>query len=551
MGTRRTTPRRLGRAATAAVAVTALAAAAAVADPPSAQDGFRTSVKPYARGLAGSGWETVPILSAADRVPETGAQEGVLYRMVGIPDGLGAYRVDADGNWQHGPGASIGHGHDDGLVKVLMNHEIAQADVSEPRVGRPKQRGAFVSEYTLNDDGEVLSGRRAFDRVYQDQAFVGPAAEVGNATPAFARFCSGGIAGPDVGFDRPMFFTGEEVQLRRPQITFDPRGSQTVVVYDGEAHALSGFGRFPRENSVVVPDTGDKTIVFTTEDGPTIPDSQLYMYVGDKDHSSDDPLVRNGLVGGKLYVLAADDGTSTENELLQGDSIPGHFEEIAGADQMSDLELEVAADAAHALGFVRIEDAVVGPRKNVLRFVTTGNQAVESANPHVNELGRLYKLRFHRSRPLDQVTLTQSYNADQVSELGQPDGPLSPDNVDVGQGYVAINEDGHAGSEDDMLARDRDGSIWMLPIGSTGDPTTFTRAAELVGRSEGGRDNIRTPVPGTWETSGIIDTRDVLGDGTWLFDVQAPTPSQPPEGRTTTVTDGQLLLLRRTEAGSE
>jgi hypothetical protein len=272
MRTRHTTAPRFGRAITAAVAVTALAAAAAFADPPSGEDGFRTSVKPYARGVPGSGWQTVPLLSAADRVPETGAQDGEQYRMVGIPDGLGAYRADADGNWQRGRGKAIGHGHDDDFVKVLMNHEIAQADVSEPRVGRPKQRGAFVSEYTLNDDGEVLSGKRAFDRVYQDQELVGPAAAVGNTTPAFARFCSGFMGGPEVGLDRPMFFTGEEVQLRRPQITFDPRGSQTVVVYDGEAHALSGFGRFPRENSIVVPNTGDKTVVFTTEDGPTTPD---------------------------------------------------------------------------------------------------------------------------------------------------------------------------------------------------------------------------------------------------------------------------------------
>ena len=107
--------------------------------------------------------------------------------------------------------------------------------------------------------------------------------------------------------------------------------------------------------------------------------------------------------------------------------------------------------------------------------------------------------------------------------------------------FVAINEDGTAGSaadgttgsRDDMDRRNRDGSIWMLPLASPGNPATFARVAELVGRSEGGRDNIPTVDErgnraGVWETSGIVDARRAFGRSTFLFDVQAHPPTTPP-----------------------
>jgi hypothetical protein len=49
--------------------------------------------------------------------------------------------------------------------------------------------------------------------------------------------------------------------------------------------------------------------------------------------------------------------------------------------------------------------------------------------------------------------------------------------------------------------------------------------------------------PGIWETSGITDTSDVFGNGTWIFDVQAHPPTIAPG--VNTWEDGQLLLLTR------
>ncbi len=48
---------------------------------------------------------------------------------------------------------------------------------------------------------------------------------------------------------------------------------------------------------------------------------------------------------------------------------------------------------------------------------------------------------------------------------------------------------------------------------------------------------------GVWETSGIIDTAALFGAGSWLFDVQAHSPTTAPTPNT--VEDGQLLLLTK------
>jgi hypothetical protein len=159
--------------------------------------------------------------------------------------------------------------------------------------------------------------------------------------------------------------------------------------------------------------------------------------------------------------------------------------------------------------------------------------------------------------------MTQTYNADQLTPA--QDGPLSPDNLDVTKRFVIVNEDGTSGSppadgttgsRDDMDRRNRDGSIWIVPRSTPGDPATFTRVAELVGRAEGGRDNVLTIDEnarrgGVWETSGIIDSSRAFGAGTFLFDVQAHAPTTPPGGRPVTVEDGQLMILRRASGGGE
>ena len=224
-----------------------------------------TSVKPYVKPVGGA-YEIRPLFSADDKVPLLGGAPGQQYRMVGIPDGLGA------------------HKNPDGTSTLYMNHEFGFAAQSEPVVGGPKNRGAIVSRWILDGDGDPLAGRRAYDSIYEEDTFLGPAPEVGNEAQMpsqFARFCSAFLAGPKHGFDRRIYLTNEEDATSS---TFDAKGGVSVAIFDNELHTLPDLGHYSKENSVVQPGHGGRTVIFPTEDGPPTLDNQLYMYVGTKDH---------------------------------------------------------------------------------------------------------------------------------------------------------------------------------------------------------------------------------------------------------------------------
>jgi hypothetical protein len=121
------------------------------------------------------------------------------------------------------------------------------------------------------------------------------------------------------------------------------------------------------------------------------------------------------------------------------------------------------------------------------------------------------------------------------------DTAISPDNVDTQAGWLMVQEDGTTPSRLVMAAKGRDGSIWRFPINADGLVAAPDRLVELT---PPGRDGVAVG-PGIWETSGIIDSSRVLGRGTWIYDVQAHSPTVPPDAATQNE-DGQLLLLRPT-----
>jgi hypothetical protein len=483
-----------------------------------------TAVKPYVVPI-GSTYTVTPLFSADDKLPLLGGGPGQQYRMVGIPDGLGA------------------HPNGDGTSTLFMNHELTNTTLSEPIVGGPKNRGAYVSQWILDADGDPIAGRRAYDRVFQEDILVGPAPDATNMTRALARFCSGFLAGPQNGFDRWIYLTNEEEGTAAN--TFDGRGGQSVAIFDNELHTLPGLGRFSKENTVVQRHQATRAVIFSFEDGPAVLDNQLYMYVGNKDRSANaSALERNGLVGGTLYVFRSNDLSRNSERTFVTGTVTGEWVAIPGAENMSDVELEAAADAANAMTFIRPEDGAFNPNnRDELFWVTTGSSS--GADNGVNELGRLYSLRLHPGNPLKDATLTIVYNADLVV-AGGGDIAVSPDNIDVSDRYLMINEDGTTESRAVMAAKDRDGSVWRFdlvkgPTGAVGvDVSTATRVAEL---DPPGRDGI--PVgPGVWETSGIIDASALFGADTWLSDVQAHPPTTAPGGPTVTVEDGQLFVMR-------
>ena len=156
------------RAVLATVGTVALVAAAATAA--AIQD-----VKEYAVGIAG-GYETKALLSTGDTVPET-SDPSREYQMVGIPDGLGAYRA------RHG-------------TTAVHEPRARQATRRSRSSARPLNRGAIVSKF-------VARPRRRRDlrptaRTTGSSRRTSSSARrrrLGNTTRAFGRFCSGSIAG--------------------------------------------------------------------------------------------------------------------------------------------------------------------------------------------------------------------------------------------------------------------------------------------------------------------------------------------------------------------
>jgi Alkaline phosphatase PhoX len=514
----------LRRRALPLLAATALAVAVSTAVGVAAIN----DVKRYTVPVPGSGYETKRLLSVGDTVPLTGNPSRE-YQMVGIPDGTGAHR------------------NHNGTRTILMNHELPVSPTvatSRPIIGDPLNRGAIVSKLIVDRQGNVLSGDRAYDVVYdQSQAnpVPQPPPDLSNSTRPFSRFCSATLVGPSDGFDRWIYMPNEEEGTEAN--TFDQKGGVAVAIFDNELHTLPKMGRFAWENTVPQPNHGPRTVVMGLEDGPfqvdpAVENSQVYMYVGEKERGPGvSVLNRNGLDNGLLYVLAPVD-PAQRLESSFGDesgSIPVKWVLVPNADSTTEAQLEAASDAAGAINFARPEDGAFNKRnENQFFFVTTGGLTGG------NELGRLYSLNIDRKDPTAQGALQVVYEADDVIAAGG-DTAISPDNVDTSKDYLMINEDGTTESRLVMGAKGRDGSIWRFEItgGSVGvSASSATRIAELdpPGQAGGG------PVgPGIWETSGITDTSHVFGKGTWIFDVQAHQPTIAPG--VNTWEDGQLLML--------
>jgi len=466
--------------------------------------GFTTSIKPYAVSVSAE-YILKPIISVGDRVPLT-SDPSKLFQMIGIPDGLGAYRIPG--------GASV----------IYMNVEDATNALSEPIIGAARYRGAFVSTFYLNAAAEVLSGEPAYDVIVDPAGNEVPPARVGNSTPAFVRLCSGSLSWLDAGFDRPIYFCGEE---NAAPGTFDGKGGLALAIFDKKAYTLPHLGHFSRENTLVRPHPTPETVMILMEDGAAA-DSQLYMYVAQKDFTPGaSPLARNGLVGGKFYVLAANTpGVTTEANFVSG-SLGVHWVEITGVASMNEAQLEAAADAASGFGFIKSEDGAWSKHeKNEFFFNSTGGLPG-------NLYGRTYRLNLNEDDITGPGTLTVLYNADTVIAAGG-DIALTPDNMDASKDYLMVCEDGAGPTRALMAQKNRDGLIWRYDLKNN------YAATPVVMLNAPGRDGMAVG-PGIWETSGIIDAEHLFGRNSWLFNVQAHPPTATPLANT--VEDGQLMLL--------
>lgn len=227
------------------IGLLSLAAAAAFASLPGAsandQTGPSSSASPYVV-RAVPGVVTRSILTVGDAAGVK--PDGTPYRMVGIPDGLGAFD------------------NGDGTFTVLMNHELgATAGV----VRAHGARGAFVSKWTIRKgDLGVLRGEDLIRNIATWNSTAGsynaPAKGV-----ALGRLCPANLpdesaffnAASGLGYDGRLFMDGEEN---------GSEGRAFAHALDGTSYELPRLGKFNWENSVANPSTGDRTVVAGTDD---------------------------------------------------------------------------------------------------------------------------------------------------------------------------------------------------------------------------------------------------------------------------------------------
>jgi len=479
-----------------------------------AQRASITAVRPYA--LPSTNGVAIQAILTAGEAAENG------YRMVGIPDGLGA----------------LGNGQ---TFTLFMNHEITTTTGSSgPGIVRAHgSSGAFVSKWTIERRTlRVLAGEDMTPSPSLVQQWDPAGQKYFSGTTAWGRLCSADL--PDEralrflnrGTTERIFFDGEEVNFGRAWARI------ATGDHAGEAWELPRLGKMSFENVVACPHGRGKTIVACFDDGnlntaaPASDNpSEVYIYVGTKQTEGNE-IERAGLTNGKLYgVRVRREGTivtEESNDFGLGTTSTGFvgtgtFElvELGNAgdvSSLSGLQLEQDSMSKDVFRMLRPEDGAWDPRGSegdALYFVTTAN-----INPLMNS--RLWRLQF--------TDISQPELGGQIDILLTNTPGRMFDNITIDRlGRVLIQEDT---GNNPWVAK-----IWVYGIGNGSltevahhDPELFepgVNPALFITQDE--------------ESSGIIDAAHIFGQGYFLFDVQShkSVVSTDPE----VVEDGQLLAM--------
>lgn len=441
------------------------------------------------------------------------------YRMVGIPDGLGAFNSGK------------------GIFTLLMNHETTAA---RPGIIRAHgSNGAFVSKWTIDRKTlKVLTGEDLTPSPNHVYLWDPVHEEFTQGTTQWQRLCSADLPAKsalfadDRGTPDRIFFDGEEVTD-----TASARAWARIVTgpHAGEAWQLPRFGRMPYENVVACPHAQNKTIVVLLDDGDLSTAAtttgfpcEVYVYIGRKVRQGH-PIEQTGLTNGALYgvkISVEDTPVPEESDLFglgttsTGFIGAGRFS-LYNLGDVSNLNIRQFSDHTQDAGVARlerVEDGAWDPRKkhkNDFYFVTTGNIA-----PADHHNSRLWRLRFDNiEHPEKGGTIEILLKGDEGHEM--------LDNV-------TIDHHGRILMDEDPGNNPRVSKVWLYSI-ATGeliqvaqhnpkffDPTILN---SFITQDE--------------ESSGIIDAEHVLGRGWFFLDVQAHQVSSDTE----LVEGGQLLAM--------
>lgn len=408
------------------------------------------------------------------------------YRMVGIPDGLGAFD------------------NGDGTFTLLMNHELSSS------VGVTRDhgaKGAFVSKWIIRiEDLTVLSGE---DLIQNVMIWNKTTSQYESATVTFSRFCSADLPAPSafydaasgLGYNGRIFMNGEESGAE---------GRAFGHLLNGTSYELPRLGKFSWENSVANPYTGISTIVAGLDDSGG---GQVYFYAGAKTSSSN-PVEAAGLNNGNLFGIKVNGlDVETDSTVLSG-PVAFTVYNFGDVSAMTGAQLEAASKdssgAFRVTSFQRPEDGAWDPKnRNDFYFVTTASFTGKS---------RLWKAHFN-----DAANPSAGGTIEML--LDGSEGPKMMDNLAINnRGQIVIQED--PGNQS-YIAK-----IWRYDIATDQlvevahhDPDRFAPGASAFLTQDE-------------ESSGIIDASAILGQGWYLLVQQAhyATDSELVEG-------GQLLAL--------
>jgi hypothetical protein len=317
--------------------------------------GPSSSASPYVINVA-KNVDVTSVLTVGDTVNDK-PDSITPYRMVGIPDGLGAFD-----NY-------------DGTFTILMNHELPE------NAGIPRQHGfsgAFVSSWIVRkSDLTVLHGGDLAKQVFEwdstNKKFVPADEEIG-------RLCSADLPQPSAlysrssgkGFIGRIFMDGEEVGP-------DGRAFAHVVSGPGAgiSYELPSLGKFSWENALASPYEQDRTIVIGTDDNSATQLGQVYVYVGQKQAEGNE-VEKAGLHGGSLYgvrIVLGKDSLPLEGRedwIRKGES--GRFElhNLGDVSSTTGDQIQSASVSNLVTEFRRPEDGAWDTHNpNVFYFTTT------------------------------------------------------------------------------------------------------------------------------------------------------------------------------------
>jgi Bacterial protein of unknown function (DUF839) len=421
-------------------------------------ESFITNAKSYLQVIAPNN-STVKSLITFNDILSNG------YVFPRVPDGLGLIQ------------------NRDGLVDIFVNHELALDEVNEY---------AKVSKLTVDKTGMIISGELIED-----------------GSGKYERFCSATIFNEN-GFKNPLFVTNEEIE------------EGIVVAYDTVTKnktEMPWLGKLSHENTILVPNKNNKTIVFTTEDGEPN-HSQLYMFISDNPTN-----FLNGI--GQLYVLIGENNITSFQDLQKGITYNGYFHPVTwNWMTQNSTELENEVQRLNALDFIRLEDADYNKVESSSIIYITDTGSDEFGERYQD--GRLYQFEiiepsFNRTNNANVINNTNNYKVKISIILDGDDGDdlRNPDNIATSEKSIMIQED-----LNDYNIIDGGVNARVLKYDFTSHNLT---PVAIVDQSQ----DISHPKAGEWESSGIIEVFDIFGKGYWLLDIQAHTLGE----------GGQLLLM--------